>query len=90
MVSGAALPSKPLQRGPPVLVRAATALQASWADAVRDLRETAGRLNVHGDELSKTIRDSLELVQAMICQRPSEELSKAGEWQGEVLNGDCP
>ena len=69
---------KPVPKGPPVLLRAATALQANWADAVRDLRETAGRLAVHGDELLRSVREAQALVQEMLSRSPSEAISKVG------------
>ena len=69
---------KPVPKGPPVLLRAATALQANWADAIRDLRETAGRLAVHGDELLRSVREAQALVQEMLSRSPSEAISKVG------------
>ena len=86
-VSAAPRP-KLIQQRPPALVRAATALQANWTDAVRALREVAGRLNVHGEELTNTVHANLEFVQAMICERPSDVLSKA--WQvANARPDDC-
>ncbi|CAE7949999.1 unnamed protein product [Symbiodinium sp. KB8] len=82
---------KPVKKGPPVLLRAATALQANWADAVRDLRETAGRLAVHGDELLRTVREAQALVREMLSRSPSEAISKAALHGAEsTLEGVVP
>ncbi|CAE7559110.1 unnamed protein product [Symbiodinium sp. CCMP2592] len=82
---------KQVPKGPPVLLRAATALQANWADAVRDLRETAGRLAVHGDELLRSVREAQALVQEMHSRSPSEAISKAALHGAEVsLEGVAP
>ncbi|CAE7572966.1 unnamed protein product [Symbiodinium natans] len=82
LVSAAPQP-KPIQKGPPVLVRAATVLQANWADAVRELRETAGGLAVHGEELSNTVAETLRLVQELALLQ-SEVVSKASLQQAEA------
>ncbi|CAL1134795.1 unnamed protein product [Cladocopium goreaui] len=55
-----------LGAGPPLLQRTASAMQVSWMEAAQSLRQVAGRLALHGDELQRSCQENLEMIKAML------------------------
>eukprot|EP00435_Cladocopium_sp_Y103_P073803 s100_g45.t1 len=51
---------------PPLLQRTASAMQVSWMEAAQSLRQVAGRLALHGDELQRSCQENLEMIKAML------------------------
>ncbi|CAK9021977.1 unnamed protein product [Durusdinium trenchii] len=50
----------------PTLLRTTSAVQESWAEAAQSLRQIAGRLTVHGEELKRNCQQNVEWIKAML------------------------
>ncbi|CAJ1366844.1 unnamed protein product, partial [Effrenium voratum] len=73
-VSGAPAASSGAFCPAPRLQRSATALQRTWTEAAQQLRQTAGLLAVHGEELATNIEESLEALKVLGRDNPAEVL----------------
>lgn len=51
----------------PQLLRTATAMSATWSHAAQELRQVAGRLTVHGEELRRSCQQHMAMIQVAMA-----------------------